>query len=43
MYPTDTLPFLHALYTSVQGFVTLTTMRPDGKRLVLCALSPRSG
>lgn len=32
MYP-DTLPFLHALYATVQGFVTLTAIRPDCKRL----------
>lgn len=31
MYPTDTLPFLQALYPSVQGFVTLTAIHPDGK------------
>jgi hypothetical protein len=32
MHP-DTLPFLHALYASVQGFITLTALHPDGKRL----------
>jgi hypothetical protein len=32
MHP-DTLPFLHALYGGVQGFITLTALHPDGKRL----------
>ncbi len=32
MHP-DTLPFLHALYASVQGFIALTAIHPDGKRL----------
>src|SRR5258707_6848357 len=32
MYP-DTLPFLQALYASMQGFVTLTDIGPDRKCL----------
>jgi hypothetical protein len=32
MYP-DTLPFLHAQYGSVQGFITLTAIHPDGRRI----------
>ncbi len=31
MHP-DTLPFVHALYGSVQGFITLTAIHPNGKR-----------
>ena len=32
MYSTDTLPFLHALYGSVQGFVTLTALTKSHSR-----------
>jgi hypothetical protein len=31
MHP-DTLPFVHALHGTVQGFITLTAIHPNGKR-----------